>query len=135
MPVVLPPAGSVAVLVLLERLDFPAAVARVDHQMSPGARAAVAEWLRELRLVASWQQEWETNGAASVGGSAEELSAEAAGSSLQEMSTEEVAMKLDITTSRVRQLCRGGELKARQVAGSWLIDPASVALRATGEAA
>jgi hypothetical protein len=49
---------------------------------------------------------------------------------VKELSAEEAAVKLDVTPHRVRQLCRAGQLDARQVSGAWLIDPISVELRA-----
>jgi excisionase family DNA binding protein len=133
IPAVLPPAGAEAVLVLLKR----AGIERYAGQMTPSARAAVEEFLRQLQLVTRWQQEWnaELTTGASVGGSTEVPVAEAAGVSPQEIDPEEAAVLLDITSSRVRQLCRAGELQARQVGRNWLVDRASVELRAMGGAA
>lgn len=132
-PAVLPPAGAAAVLVLLERVG----VRRYLGQMSPAERAAVQEFLRQLPMVARWQQEWdaEVRGGASVDGSAEGRLTEAEGMSLQEIDPEEAAVLLSVTPHRVRQLCRSGELIARLVGRNWLVDRASVELRALGRAA
>jgi excisionase family DNA binding protein len=133
MHVVLPAAGAEVVLVLLKR----AGIERYAGQMTPPARAAVEEFLRQLGMAARWQQEWdaELTCDVSVDGNAEGPVAEGAGVSPQEIEPEEAAVLLKVTPSRVRQLCRARELVARQVGRSWRIDRASVELRVMGRAA
>ena len=129
---VLPPAGAPAVNILLRR-----SLSAVRHQLDAKALAAIDEFLRQTEQAAVWQQEWtaERPGAAFAGENAQAASAKAEALSSQELSAEEAALKLNITPTRVRQLCQADELVARKVAGSWLIDPMSVDLRVTGRAA
>lgn len=46
------------------------------------------------------------------------------------LSVQEAARELGVNDSRVRQLCRDGELDARKVGTVWIVDAASVKERA-----
>jgi excisionase family DNA binding protein len=136
-PVVVPPAAVPVLWVLMKRAGIPEQLRELEGQLSPRRRAAVAEALRQFPLIAQWQEESdaELTCRTSVDGSAEELLTEAAAGLVQEIDPEEAAVLLNVSTSRVRQLCRSGELVARRVGRSWRIDRVSVELRAMGQAA
>lgn len=48
---------------------------------------------------------------------------------VEELSVGDAAVALGVNRARIHQLIRRGDLKARQVAGRWLVDPAAVAAR------
>lgn len=137
VPVVVPPAAAPVLWVLMQRAGIPEQVRQLQGQLSAKRLAAVEEALRQFPLIARWQDEWdaELTGSPSVDVSAEGLLTEAATGLVQEIDPEEAAVLLNVTPHRVRQLCRAGDLLARQVGRSWRIDRASVELRVIGRAA
>lgn len=136
-PAVVPPAAVPVLWVLMKRAGIPARARELAPQLSAKRLAAVEEALRQFAVIAEWQGEWEAEliEGTSVDGRAEGLLTEAAAGSVQEIDPEEAAVLLGVTAHRVRQLCRAGDLAARQVGRSWRIDRASVELRAMGRAA
>lgn len=97
----------------------------------PELRAQLAEALAELELAGAQYKDWRASevGVSAVDGSTAGPVAAAVGGSAHEISTEQAADMLGVTPNRVRQLCRGGQLRARQVGKTWLVDAASVRLR------
>lgn len=138
---VLPPPGHPALLgvtlrgfpafalsALLQRYVPEEAWRATLAQVAPDRRAALELAVAELQMAAAHARDLGASRAAVNGSAAEEETATEAGSA-HELSTDEAAGRLGVTANRVRQLCRAGELQARQVGKTWLVDAASVQLR------
>lgn len=106
-----------------------------ERYVEPGLRADgvrvlpadAIDGLEDLRDVA---------GRVSAVGSALDADAEvAAGSGDGEITTASAAERLERTQRQVCNLCRSGQLRARKVGASWLVDAASVEDHRAGRAA
>jgi hypothetical protein len=85
------------------------------------ARAAFAD----LREAGGQWQVWR----ASLDRSSEVVVSEAVSPSREELTTEQVAQMLEVTSDRVTQLLRAGLLDGRRAGRVWLVDVGSVELR------
>ncbi|GAA1550395.1 hypothetical protein GCM10009827_083830 [Dactylosporangium maewongense] len=95
--------------------------------VDPARLVEVRDTWAQIKAARSGWVEWR----ASVDGRTEALPAEMPAVSTQEIDTATAADLLRVTSSRVRQMVRSGDLLARKQGGVWLLDRSEIEMRRT----
>jgi excisionase family DNA binding protein len=96
-------------------------------RLDPRLLAEVAETWAQIREAAGAWSQWR----ASVDGSTEAPPAEMPAGSTQEIDTATAADLLRVSSSRVRQMVRSGDITARKAGGVWLVPRSEIEMRRT----